>query len=412
MSAEGTDRFDVIVAGGGCVGATFACAAASGGLRVALIENREPETGWPEDSVDLRVFAITRASQCIFRSLGIWDDIESGGVSPFREMQVWDTGGGGEIHFDCADIGQPVLGHIIEQRVIQAALQRKLAALHVSVEKVNATVDDFFAEQDGTIEVQLSGGDTLYARLLVGADGADSHIRNRAGIAVEKQDYGQQAIVAVVSTEESHQETAWQRFLPDGPLAFLPLRDGRSSIVWSTDTDHATELLTMDDVQFCDALGEAFAYRLGLVTHVGERASFPLQRLHAATYLGERVALVGDAAHVIHPLAGQGVNLGLLDAAVLAEVVADAQGAARDPGSTRVLRRYERWRRGDNERMLRSMDGFKRLFGSSLPPVQWLRGTGLNLVDRLGPVKGMFSRYAMGLVGDLPKTAQCGLEEA
>lgn len=407
MSGAENSRFDVVVGGGGCTGSTFACIAARAGLRVALIENREPELEWPNDSVDLRVFAITRASQCIFSSLGVWDEIVGGGVSPFREMRVWDAGGDGAIHFDCAEIGEAVLGHIIEQRVIQAALQRKLSAFGTAVACFRDTVEDFMLRGDDTIDVELASGQTLQARLLVGADGADSRIRERAGITVHEQDYQQQAIVAVVTTGESHQETAWQRFLPDGPLALLPLRDGRSSIVWSTDTDHATELLTMDDTQFCDALGEAFDYRLGLITRVGERVSFPLQRLHADTYLGGRVALIGDAAHVIHPLAGQGVNLGLLDAAVLAEVAGDAKAAGRDPGSARVLRGYERWRRGDNELMLRSMDGFKLLFGSSLVPVKWLRSTGLNLVDNLGPVKGIFSRYAMGLFGDLPKAARC-----
>jgi 2-octaprenylphenol hydroxylase len=400
--------FDVVVAGGGCVGSTFACAVALRGLRVALIEARELSRQWQQGTVDLRVFAMTRASQCILDALGVWEEIAAAGISPFREMRVWDAGGSGSIHFDSAELGEPALGHIIEQRVIQAALGQRLDTLDAVVRFCPATIGHFDVHEDGVV-VHLQDGRVLRASLLVGADGARSQIRTQAGIQVSQQDYEQQAIVAVVETERSHEQTAWQRFLPTGPLAFLPLRDGRSSIVWSTETERAADLVGMDETGFRAALGAAFDHRLGEITDVGERAAFPLQRLHAVRYVGERLALIGDAAHVIHPLAGQGVNLGLLDAAVLAEVLGDARARGRDPASQRCLRRFERWRRGDNQAMLWSMDSFKQLFGNTWMPVRWLRNTGLNLVDRLGPVKHELVRHAMGLGGDLPRLAQCSL---
>lgn len=397
-----SDHYDVIIVGGGCVGGTLACALGKTGLRVAVIENREPETDWPADTVDLRVFAITRASQSIFENIGVWDGIRERGVSPYREMQVWDAGGQGKIHFDAADLGEPLLGHIIEQRVIQAALHERMQALSEIDHVCPAAMQDFDVD-DTRVLVRLEGGDTLTGSLLVGADGAGSRVRELAGIGLREHDYRQTAVVAVVATERPHAETAWQRFLPTGPLAFLPLGDGRSSIVWSTAPEEAERLCGLTDEAFCVELGEAFDHRLGAVTAVGERGRFPLRRLHAERYVQQRLALVGDAAHVIHPLAGQGVNLGLLDVAALAEVVGEAR---RDIGDYLTLRRYERWRRSDNEVMQYSMDGFKHLFGSALPPVRLLRNLGLDAVDRLSPLKSLLARRAMGREGDLPRLAR------
>ncbi|MFA7387691.1 MAG: UbiH/UbiF/VisC/COQ6 family ubiquinone biosynthesis hydroxylase [Thiohalobacteraceae bacterium] len=394
----------VVIIGGGCVGGTLACALAQAGLQVAVVEAREPLQDWPADSVDLRVFAITRASERIFRSIGCWDAIEQGGLSPFRDMHVWDAGGTGEIHFDCAELGEPTLGYIIEQRVIQSALNARMQALP-TLRRICPAELVGFETQDRGVRIELGDGGVLEANLLVGADGAASRVRGLAGIAVEAHTYRQDAIVAVVTTELPHRETAWQRFLPTGPLAFLPLRDGRSSIVWSTEKTQAAALLALDDDAFLERLSEAFAHRLGRVVAVEERGCFPLQRLHATRYVTERVALIGDAAHVIHPLAGQGVNLGLLDAATLAEVILDTHAAGRDLGLLRNLRRYERWRRGDNQRMQLAMDGFKNLFGETATPLRLLRNAGLSLVDRSGPLKQTLARHAMGLSGDLPRMA-------
>lgn len=397
-------NYDVTIIGGGCVGATLACALAGEGMRVAVVEAREPAQAWSAGSVDLRVFAITRASERIFRSIGCWEAIERGGISPFRDMHVWDAGGRGEIHFDCAELGEPTLGYIIEQRVIQAALNARMEAL--PIQHLRPAALGAFEVSADAMRVTLADGRQLLTRLLVGADGATSRVRGMAGIPVEARPYQQEAVVAVVTTEQPHRETAWQRFLPTGPLAFLPLRDGRSSIVWSTTPQQAAELCALEPEAFLARLSESFDQRLGRVIAVEERASFPLQRLHATQYVADRLALVGDAAHVIHPLAGQGVNLGLLDAATLAEVVLDTHRSGRDIGLRSNLRRYERWRHGDNHAMQRAMDGFKALFGESAPPLRLLRNAGLALVDRAGPIKQTLARHAMGLVGDLPRLAR------
>lgn len=406
MSAAHEMPHDIAVIGGGCVGATLACALAQAGLRVVVIEAREPQRVWPTGSVDIRVLAITRASERIFRSIGCWDAIERAGISPFRDMRVWDASGPGSIHFDSAELGEPTLGYIIEQRVIQAALNARMEVLPTLARLCPAEISDVAVDDIAAMRMTLSDGRMLRAQLLVGADGAASRVRGMAGIAVGMRDYQQEAVVAVVSTEQPHQETAWQRFLPAGPLAFLPLRDGRSSIVWSTMPPEAAALCALDEAAFMERLGTAFAHQLGRITAVEERARFPLRRLHAKRYIADRLALIGDAAHVIHPLAGQGVNLGLLDAATLAEVVLDVRAAGRDFGLLINLRRYERWRHGDNRAMQLAMDGFKDLFGATAPPLRLLRNAGLGLVDRAGPLKQMLARYAMGLEGDLPDMAR------
>lgn len=399
------NNYDIAIIGGGCVGGTLACALAQEGMRVAVIEAREAPRVWAAGSVDLRVFAVTRASERIFRAINVWDAIEQGGISPFRDMHVWDASGAGEIHFDSADLGEPTLGYIIEQRVIQAALNARMEVLPSLDRFCPAELTGFEIDAERA-RITLDGGRMLSARLLVGADGAQSRVRGMAGIAIEARPYDQEAVVAVVTTEQSHQETAWQRFLPTGPLAFLPLRDGRSSIVWSTTPQQAAMLCDLDSADFLNELSTAFAHRLGAVIGVEERVRFPLQRLHATRYVSERLALIGDAAHVIHPLAGQGVNLGLLDAAALAEVLLETARNGRDLGRLNNLRRYERWRHGNNHAMQRAMDGFKTLFGESVGPVRAVRTLGLGLVDRLGPIKQVIARHAMGLEGDLPRMAR------
>ncbi len=398
-------QFDAIIVGGSSVGGTLALALGQQGMRVALIDAQTFSTAWPEGSVDLRVFAITRASQKIFEQLDVWDRMVELGVSPFRDMQVWDAKGNGQIHFDSASINEQMLGHIIEQRVIQTALLEAIARTP-SVHHFCPAEVVSFTRDDGLMKVTLSNGTVLQGKLLVGADGANSPLRGMAGIAVEVQPYKQEAVVCVVETEESHQATAWQRFLPTGPLAFLPLRDGRCSIVWSTSPEEAQRLCEIPEELFLSELTEAFGARLGKVTGVGKRVKFPLRKQHATHYVEAGFALAGDAAHVIHPLAGQGVNLGLLDAATLAEVVLEAKNEGHDWSRKSTLRGYERWRRGENQMMMSAMDGFKHLFGSSLPPLKLARNLGLNLVNNAGPVKELIVKHAMGLSGDLPRLAR------
>jgi len=393
----------VLVVGGGCVGSTLACALAQAGVPVQVLEPQPPPRDWPEGTVDARVYALTHASRAIFANLGIWEAIRAGGACPYERMEVWDAEGTGHIRFDAADTAECCLGHIVEQRVILKALQARLDAL--GVERRTDTLAGFQVAPDH-VEATLASGERIRAALLVGADGARSRVRTLAGIGLDMLDYEQTAVVAAVRTERPHEQTARQRFMPTGPLAFLPLCDGRSSIVWSTTPEQAERLLEMDEAAFCEAVAEAFGHRLGKVTAAESRAAFPLRRRHARHYVQPRIALVGDAAHTIHPLAGQGVNLGLLDAAALAEVIGAARRRQRDPGQYFTLRRYERWRRGDNLLMMRAMDGFRWLFGTRRPLVREVRNLGLRLVDRAAPVKLLLARRAMGLEGDLPELAR------
>ena len=287
-------------------------------------------------------------------------------------------------------------GHIIENRVIQDALLERLRGLDQVQWVCPGRLQGVDVDAE-CVTVTLEDGQRLFAGLLVGADGRNSAVRDHAGIHAQVSDYGQQALVAVVATERPHAETAWQRFLPTGPLAFLPLFDGRCSIVWSATSAEAQRLLQLEDAAFCAALGEAFGFRLGKVLDCGERVLFPLLRQSAQHYVRPRIALVGDAAHVIHPLAGQGVNLGLKDARELADTLLAASAQGRDVGAFGVLRRYERARKGDNLLMMRLMDAFKQLFGTPAAPLRWARNAGLNLVDAVPALKNQIMRSAMGL---------------
>lgn len=400
-------RYDVVVVGGGMIGLALAVALAQGGKRVGVIEAQAPRPFAPDDAFDLRVIAVNRASQNLLARFGAWQALTALRVSPYERMCVWDAAGRGEIRFSAADLGEPDLGHIVENRLLQLALLQVAQRLPTFDWLCPAELQGFAVDAREVI-VTLADGRHLIAPLLVGADGVQSRVRERAGIAQRREDYGQRSIVCAVRTEQPNQRTAWQRFLPYGVLAFLPLTEYVSSIVWSVREDRVEPLIALDDAAFAAELTEAFAARLGAVTEVGPRAAFPLRGTHAERYIARRVALIGDAAHTIHPLAGQGANLGFLDAATLAEAILST---SRDPGSELVLRRYERARVGENHLMQRAMEGFKLLFGSALPPVQWARNTGLRVVDRLTPLKHELMRYAMGLRGELPELARSALPQ-
>ena len=395
------DNFDVIIVGGGIVGSTLACALGDAGVHVALVEAREPVV---RTEPDPRVYAITRASENIFRSLGIWDAIVAQSVCPFTDMEVRDAAGAGMLHFDCAEIAEPCLGYIIEPDVMQAALMARLQNMSrvCLYQPVRFTSIDITDEQ---VVVVLEDGRQLAAGLLAAADGARSPVRALLDIETHRHDYHQSSLVARVQTEKPHAHTARQRFLPGGPLAFLPLADGWCSIVWTLPEAEINRVLSLDAATFHTELATAFDFWLGDIVDSGRRESWPLARLHADHYVQARVALLGDAAHVIHPLAGQGVNLGLLDAAALAETVIESRQQGKDPGQLRTLRRYERWRRSDNLLMMSAMDGINRLFSNANTPVGQLRNTGLSLVNRVGPLRHALMRQAMGLTADLPRMA-------
>jgi 2-octaprenylphenol hydroxylase len=397
-------HFDLIIIGGGMVGGALACAAAAAGFQVCVLEARAPATKWPVDEVDLRVSALNRASQRILDHLGVWERMTEMRVSSYTDMHVWDAGGSGNIHFSAAEIGEPNLGHIVENRVTQRALWERMGRLPEITRLCPAVLSQLDTGADP--HIKLEDGREMSAKLLVGADGRESLVRKLAGIASQGWEYDQHAIVATIQPQRHHQFTAWQRFMPTGPLAFLPIDDGRCSIVWSTSPAQAQELMSFDDPAFCAALSQASEKILGEVLEVGPRAVFSLRLGHAESYIREGLALVGDAAHAIHPLAGQGVNLGLLDAATLVDVLIEANQAGRKIGTLAILRRYERARKGANLGMLGAMDFFKRFFSNEILPLQLMRNFGLSMVDHLSPVKHQIMRRAMGLSGELPELAR------
>ncbi|MEO5573703.1 MAG: UbiH/UbiF/VisC/COQ6 family ubiquinone biosynthesis hydroxylase [Gammaproteobacteria bacterium] len=406
--------YDVIVAGGGMAGATLACALGNSALRVAVIEAHAAPAAWPLDSRDLRVSAITLGSMRIFETLGVWQRMVAERVSPFREMHVWDANSPGAIHFDSADVGADTLGYIVENRVIQMALYARCQEFS-NIEWLNSTRITAIDRCNEYISVHTEDNQQLRARLLVGADGPDSLIRELAGITTHGRDYRQTAIVASVKTTRSHRQTAWQRFLPDGPLAFLPLTDNYTSIVWSLPPERAAHLLSLDDTHFRAELQNALGLQqdladpdkgLGGIESVGPRAAFPLRLIHADQYVQARLALIGDAAHTLHPMAGQGVNLGLADAAVLAQLLSEAAAKKTDVGAVSTLRRYERWRKGDNMAMVAALETLKQLFSSPYAPVRQLRHWGLRVTNATTPLKNLIMRRAMGITGDLPRLAR------
>lgn len=397
--------FDIAIVGAGAVGTTLACALRDSGLRIALLDARRPEAFSVEAELDLRVFALSRASIRILDALGAWPTIRNLRASPYREMQVWDAGGDGSIHFDCADVGEPWLGYIVENRLIQHALLKQIEAAK-TVQLLAPVMLTTVQPETAGVSFTLDSGQRYRTRLLVAADGAASATRKLLGIETRGWRYGQQAIVVHLDVERAHRETAWQRFLPSGPLALLPLADGRVSLVWSADDAYAEQLRAMDDNEFHAAIGAASEEVLGKVTGSTQRAGFPLQLMHAERCVGTRCALIGDAAHAVHPLAGQGVNLGLLDAAALSDVILAAHTRNRDIGDAGVLRRYERARKAENLTMIYALDGFKRLFSNDDAALAMLRNCGMRAVDGFTPLKSVFMRRAMGLSGELPSLAQ------
>ena len=396
------NQYDVLIAGGGMVGSTLACALGGSSLKVGVIE---PQGVPPsKDETDLRVSAITLAAQAVFENIGAWAGMRARRVSPIEAMRVWE--GTTQLNFNSADIGEACLAWIIENRFIVAALAERLQQFTNITQLVPAQVSTLHVEEEKVV-VRLADGRALSARLLVGADGADSCVRREAGIGWTHHDLAQSAIVATLHTEVPHAATARQHFLASGPLAFLPLAEPRSvSIVWSADSARAGELMALDDAAFNAELQAAFGDHLGTLRLASRRVAIPLALGFARHYSAHRIALIGDAAHTVHPLAGQGVNLGILDAAALAETLLAASGAARDIGLHPRLRRYERARKGADLEMQALTGGLRYLFGSSLPGTHTLRDAGLRLTERLPALKNYFMRRASGLAGELPRLAQ------
>ena len=413
LNSSGYAHVDVIVVGAGVAGAAFTAILKNSGISCALVEaealakdqDDNSQTG-TDGNIDPRALALTHASKNILQAIGAWDEIPKDRLGCFRKMHVWDENGLGEVNFNGDDLCEPVMGYIVEQKIIEAALGSVLNRFdHVSwFRPASAKLLD--TEKD-KICIRLDDGRQLSAKLLVAADGQSSTVRRLAGINFKIHDYHQDALACVVETEYPHQQVARQRFLSRGPLAFLPMaHPNQCGIVWSTTAEQAAELKALDDKAFNKTLAEAFAHQVGEIIAVGPRATFPLARAQAEEYCRPRLALVGDAAHRIHPLAGQGANLGLLDVACLAEVVLQARKKGRDIGALSVLRKYERWRRGDNSTMMMTMEGFKYLFENKTEAVSWLRNVGMDAFDSMQPIKQCVMKRAMGLAGDLPAIAR------
>ncbi len=405
--------FDIVICGGGMVGATLTALLATDrhlkSLRIALIEAQILSP--PTDEVDVRVSAISRASERILSHCGAWSLIQPSRRCAYQDMMVWD----GEsiapdlnntqlaLHFSAASMAEPNLGYIIANNCVQwAALER---CNQLGVTRFATALSSVKFEETHAL-IQLNDGRSITASLVVGADGTKSVSRDCADIKAHVKSYEQSALVIHVRTEHPHQHTAWQRFLSAGPIAFLPLNDGRSSIVWTTTPDHAAQLLKLDDVALAIAIGHASDYVLGDIEIAGVRAAFPLQFAHVDEYCRPRFVLVGDAAHSIHPLAGQGVNLGMMDAASLVQVLSDAHqaGASADALSElHVLRRFERWRKSENTVALGMVDTLNRLFSNDNMTVGMVRRTGLRAVENVPMLKRFFTHHAFVIAGDAPR---------
>ena len=389
------DKFDVCVIGAGVVGGAAALALAKDGFRVALVEAHEPKP-WRIEDADLRVYAFAPDNSGFLAELGVWDSIAAARAQPYRQMRVWDAAGGGELHFSAEQIGRETLGHIVEHGLLVDRLWQTIARepgiVRYCPDKLTQIEQD---EKSAT--VTLASGARLRASLVLGADGAASKVRDAVSLGANAHDYGQRGLVAYVRTELPHEDTAWQRFLTTGPLAFLPCTDGRSSIVWTLPDAEAERLLALDAKAFCRELTRAFDARLGEVTEVSQRIAFPLRRQLADDYVCGRVALIGDAAHSVHPLAGQGVNLGLRDVVALRGVLHDAKCANRDLAAPHRLERWARGRRSENAIAAYSFEAINRLFSNDALLPTLLRGHALGLVRHVPPLGQFFLRRAAGL---------------
>lgn len=398
-------RYDIVIAGGGLVGMTLGCALAQAGLDVAVID-RERAVTQLAGEYDGRASAISYGSAQVFKGIGLWPYLEKD-ASPIWDIRVAD----GHplrgvsplfLHYDHTDIGDDPFGYIIENRVTRVGLH-KLAETLPNLTLIAPHAVERLDRLPGYAEAVLDNGETVRAELAVACDGKFSPIRNAAGIKLTEWKYDQTAIVCTVAHERDHQGTAVELFLPGGPFAMLPMTEGRSNIVWSENSALVQDYLKLDDDAFLAELSTRFGDWLGEIKLVGPRFAYPLSLSMASTYIDDRLALAGDAGHAIHPIAGQGYNMGIRDVAALAEVLVDARRVGMDLGSRMTLENYEKWRRFDNVLLASVCDGLLRLFSNDIGPVRTARDLGLAAVDKLPPVKKFLMHHAMGVVGELPR---------
>ena len=387
-------KTDAVIVGGGVVGAACALMLAKHGVDVTLVEARQPPQ-WSEQHPDLRVFAFAPDNAQLFQELNVWQSILQARAQPYQHMRVWDAGGPGELHFNGDHFARPALGWIIENNVLIDRLWKALA--HAGVHTLTNAAVEHCEQRDEGVVLQLSGGTRIDAKLVIAADGAESKLRESAGIAVTRHDYHQRGIVAYIETELPHQNTAWQRFLPSGPLAVLPFSNGRSSIVWTLPEEEAHQMLSVEDAAFSDALTNAFAGRLGAMNVVSKRAAFPLRRQLAETLYSKRMLLIGDAAHVVHPLAGQGVNIGLRDVADLHATIKKAKRLQRDWMQLTSLQRWARQRKSENAVAAYTFDVINRMYSNDSLPATLVRGPLLGIAGKLPALTDVLWKRAAGL---------------
>jgi 2-octaprenyl-6-methoxyphenol hydroxylase len=396
---------DAIVCGGGMVGLTLGLALAKGGLKVVVIDSLPPATsGEPE--FDGRVSALAYANVRMLQVLDVWP-LLAPNAQPIREILVTDGAVGRpaspfSLHFDAQEVGADSLGHIAENRHIRAALHAKIAE-EKNLNLIAPGEVQTLNVESGYVQARLSDGSEYRASLAIAADGRDSKLRKQMGIGVIGWSYPQTGIVATVRHDKPHNGVAYEHFLPSGPFAILPMTGDRSSLVWTEAKDKAPAMLALEPAEFDAQVAARFGAHLGKTEVVGARWSYPLNFHLARDYVRPRFALAGDSAHGIHPIAGQGLNLGLKDVAAVTEVVLDAARLGQDIGALDVLRRYERWRRFDSFTLAASTDALNRLFSNDIAPLRQLRDLGLGAVDAIGPLRRFFMRHAGGDIGKLPR---------
>lgn len=390
-------QYDIIIIGAGIVGLAFAASLKHTTLKIAIIDKCTAAPGFPTQDYAPRVSAITHAAQHFFQQIDVWSIISSRRFCAYTDMVVWDALGNAQIEFSAKEVARANLGYIIENDIIQTALFKSIESA-CNIDMMFSTKVDSCQDNIDFVSLMLSNGQVLTGKLVVGADGAQSWLRDAVKIPFVEKSYDHDAVICHVTTEKSHQHTAWQRFMTDGPLAFLPLSDRHTcSIVWSCVPEQATQLMQMEDAFFRKHLQQAIDDRLGEILSVTKRYQFPLKMRHAKQYVKPRVALIGDAVHTIHPLAGQGLNLGILDAKCLALQVKAALKKSRDIGAYDTLRRYARARKEKNKIMLLAMRGFREIFATKQPVFIQGRSFGLRTVSRFAPLKRRFIYHALGL---------------
>lgn len=397
--------FDIVIVGGGIVGLTQALALKQSGLSVAVVEG-DVSQAMPSGEPQLRVSALTLATENILHNLGVWQNLDVNRLCSYVDMQVWDQDSFGKIEFSAQQVQKKQLGYIVENQAIRHSLWvQAQSCSHIELLAPKKIKQLVFGQQE--CFMTLDDSSQVTARLVIGADGANSVVKKQANLAQTFWDYDQQAIVATVKTVLPHNHTARQVFTPSGPLAFLPLWDAyHCSIVWSQDEPKAAGLLKLPHAEFNKALTAEFDCTLGVCEVVSDRQSYPLKMCYTRQWVDNRVAIIGDAAHSIHPLAGQGANLGMLDAAALAEQIIKLVEQGKDFGLAKNLRPFERWRKTEAVKMIAAMEGFKRLFAGDQAVKKLIRDAGLSLANRSSFTKQKIIQHAMGLEGELPELAK------